>query len=91
MLSRELQGGGAVIAFDDLEAAKLEDRAQELAVALVIFDHQDGAFHQASMGSVNVKVDPDPGALSTVIVPPCSSTSLRVSVSPSPVPSALRA
>src|SRR5262250_1194256 len=37
-------------------------------------------------GNVKLKVDPLPGALDSVIRPPCSSTSKRVITSPSPVP-----
>src|ERR1700745_2870244 len=37
-------------------------------------------------GSVKLKVEPCPGALHSVIRPPCSSTSKRVITSPCPVP-----
>src|SRR6266542_2806185 len=40
----------------------------------------------SSAGSVKLKVEPWPGALESVIRPPCSSTSKRVITSPSPVP-----
>src|SRR5688500_17144068 len=43
---------------------------------------------RSSAGREKVKVEPRPGALDTVIGPPCSSTSKRVITSPSPVPPA---
>src|SRR4030095_4150936 len=43
----------------------------------------DGTF---SAGREKLKVEPCPGALDTVIRPPCSSTSKREITSPSPVP-----
>src|SRR5688572_9410585 len=38
-------------------------------------------------GRVKVNLEPFPSSLSTQILPPCISTNLRVSASPSPVPS----
>jgi hypothetical protein len=37
-------------------------------------------------GNVKLKMEPCPGALATVIVPPCKSTSARVMARPNPVP-----
>ncbi len=42
-------------------------------------------------GSTKLNVAPRPISLSTQMRPPCSSTSLRVSAKPSPVPSCCRA
>src|SRR5919109_3594167 len=42
----------------------------------------------STAGREKLKVEPWPGALDTVIRPPCSSTSKRVITSPSPVPPA---
>src|SRR6266550_6805848 len=60
---------------------------RELHVLLVVFDEEDAAH---GCGSVNVNALPSPGALLTLIVPPCSSTKRFESVSPRPVPSRAR-
>ena len=63
-----------------------------------VFDHQDALFHaepasfggrRAPSGSSTRNTLPLPGSLSTVILPPCSSTILETMASPSPTPSGL--
>src|ERR1044071_441871 len=71
-------------------AVKPADVALQLPVLLVVLDNQDQLAGHQRLGSVNVKVDPRPGALSTQIRPPCSSTNFFARVRPRPVPSCLR-
>ena len=58
---------------------------------MVLDDEDERVLHAVTFsacGIRNVKVDPSPSLLSTLMVPPCSSTNLRLRASPSPVPSA---
>src|SRR5262249_11514461 len=89
-----LRHGDALLAVDRLDqlvADAGQQVAHDLPVVLGVLDDKD-AFHAASfaatalIGTTMVKVDPAPGADSTVIVPPCSATMRREIASPSPVP-----
>ena len=85
-------------------AVVAQDVAHELHVLLVVLDDQD-RLHRSALaltsvslrppratrsGRIKAKVEPRPGALSTRIVPPCSSTKRLASDRPRPVPSDLR-
>src|SRR2546427_9879472 len=53
--------------------------------------HNQSTHSPQRTGIVNVNVEPTPTWLVTPIFPPCSSTNLRHSASPSPVPSCFAA
>ena len=68
------------------------DHAAEL---FFVFDHQDGGLHALGLsvdsrnGRNTRNTLPSPGSLSTVIVPPCSSTIFETIARPRPTPSIL--
>src|ERR1043166_7825397 len=67
---------------DESEQRDRSDRATSGHVAI----RSDGGGAGASIGSITVNVVPTPTMLSTLMVPPRRSSSLRVMLSPSPVP-----
>src|SRR5438105_530400 len=90
VLLRERDAFEAARCLEGVEAGELEHVAGELPVVLVVVDDQDQLTHGSScrIGRVKRKVLPWPRVLSAQSRPPWSSTSLRESGSPSPVPSA---
>src|ERR1700676_3377753 len=75
-------------------------QADHAAVFFFVFDHQNGLFFAhgfcletrcsySATGRYTRNTLPSPGALSTVICPPCSSTILETMARPMPTPSAL--
>src|SRR5262249_31544997 len=84
--------GFAVRRLDQPVGRAAEKMADHLAVQLVVLDVEDGLRAHAVVppsrrsGIATKKVEPRPGSLSTHTLPLCSSTNLRVMLSPSPVP-----
>jgi len=74
-------------------AAAEEDHFRQVAIAGIVLDEQDAIVAMAVQGPQFLpEVSPErehrarPGSLSSEMLPPCSSTSRRVSESPRPVP-----
>jgi len=86
-LAGQLQALLARLGLQDLVALVGEHVAGQLAVLVVVLDDEDQLVGHAVTGIVKVKVEPWPGWLLAQMRPPCSSTNLRESVRPSPVPS----
>ena len=86
----------AVLCFRDFVVRPGKQIANDLAIILLVLDHEDALAHAAStcrstrMGTVNEKVEPRPTVESIQIFPPCISMMRLEIASPKPVPPFLR-
>ena len=82
----------AIFSFDKIVIQRRKHIADDLAIVLLIFDHENALAHSVvtsrstRIGSVKANVEPWPIWDSTQIFPPCISMMRLDMASPSPVP-----